>query len=155
MIESVGGVGMSMPPQRMQQNLSSDQQLLVEETLAKYDLDNLTEDDAKAIVSAFAEAGIEPGKALEAAMEAAGADAKEVGDLAGVKGPPGNRPPPPPKEDDTTDSVELSSIVEYLEEILAEKDLADLSEADREDIYTQLLDRFGLSAGESLINITA
>ncbi|MDF7799437.1 hypothetical protein P4C99_08170 [Pontiellaceae bacterium B1224] len=157
MIESVGSSSMSIPPQRMQQSLSSEQQSLVEETLQQYDLENLTEEDAQAIVETFKAAGIEPGQALEQAMADAGADAEEVGELAGVQGPQGNRPPPPPRpagaESEDTEALEISSLVEYLEEILSEKEVAELSDEEKQEIYTQVVEHFGLSAGESLINI--
>ncbi len=68
--------------------LSSSQQETISSILENYDVDNLSQSDAKEIVAAFKEAGIEPGSELESAMEEAGFDAKEVGTLAGV-GPQG------------------------------------------------------------------
>jgi hypothetical protein len=96
--------------------LSSSQLALIEETLAQYDAESLSAEDAKEIVEIFSEAGITPSAALESAMSASGFDAREVGDLAGVgkgggKGPMG--PPPPPPEE------EISSIGELLETLLA------------------------------------
>ncbi|WP_375723599.1 hypothetical protein LXN10_13965 [Arcobacter sp. KX21116] len=65
-------------------NLSSTQSDTISSILENYDADNLTQSDAKEIVAAFKESGIEPGKELESAMEEAGFDAREVGTLAGV-----------------------------------------------------------------------
>lgn len=148
---------MPIPPQqRTQQSLSNDQQSLIEETIAQYDIENLTEDEAKNIVQTFAEAGIRPGQAMEDAIAQAGGDAKEIGDIAGAQGPKGNGPPPPPPSggNDDIESLEVSSIVEYLEELMAEKDLTELSETDKEEMYTQVIEHFGLNQGENLVNLT-
>ena len=67
---------------------SSSQSDTISSILAEYDASNLSESDAKSIVSAFQEAGIEPSEELVSAMAEAGFDAKEVGTLAGV-GPQG------------------------------------------------------------------
>lgn len=74
------------------QSSTSSQEDTISSILANYDANNLSEDDAKNIVSAFKDAGIEPSSELESAMEAAGFDAKEVGTLAGVG--QGGTPPP-------------------------------------------------------------
>ena len=76
------------------ESTSSSQSETISSVLENYDADNLTESDAQAIVAAFQEAGIEPSKELEAAMEEAGFDAQEVGTLANVG--QGGTPPPPP-----------------------------------------------------------
>jgi len=60
--------------------------------LSQYDASNLSEDDAKSIVAALQEEGIEPSKELESAMNEAGFDAQEIGTLAGV-GAQGGTPP--------------------------------------------------------------
>jgi hypothetical protein len=101
-------------------SLTSDQKELIEETLSQYDASSLSADDAKAIVEAFAEAGIEPSKALESAMSTSGFDAKEVGDLAGAGQAGGGRPaggPPPPPSDE-----ELSTITDLLESLLSDEE---------------------------------
>lgn len=94
----VTSTGMQMPPPKSQEKLSDDQRELIAETLAKYDSETLTEDDALSIIAAFEEAGIMPGQEMAELMSEAGFDAKELGDLAGVGGPEqgGQRPPPPP-----------------------------------------------------------
>lgn len=99
--------------------LSTSQKALIEETLSQYDSENLSQDDAQAIVSVFDEAGIAASGALERAMSDSGFDAKEVGTLAGVgpaqggggKGPMG--PPAPPTEEET------STIKKLLESLLS------------------------------------
>ena len=74
-------------------SLSDDQQQVVKDTLANFDVDKLSASDAASIVKAFSEGGIQPGAALEAAMAEAGFHAKMVGDMAGnsqsrLSGPP-------------------------------------------------------------------
>jgi Ca2+-binding EF-hand superfamily protein len=68
---------------------SSSQSETISSILLEYDSSNLSQNDAKSIVSAFQEAGIEPSEELVSAMAEAGFDAKEVGTLAGVAGPQG------------------------------------------------------------------
>lgn len=97
-------------------NLSTEQKELIEEVLSQFDTDSLSTSDATEIVEAFEEAGIQPSQALTSAMEAAGFDSQEVGDLAqasqGSQG--GGRPmgPPPPPSEEEVDSV--SSLLESL-----------------------------------------
>ena len=86
MIESNGILG-SLKPQSLTQGrqLTDKQAQLVKDTLSKYEPNNLTEADAKEIVSSFREAGIRPSKALKEAMLAEGFDAKEVVKKAGIR----------------------------------------------------------------------
>ena len=86
MIESNGILGSLMPQSLAQgRNLTDKQAQLVKDTLNKYEPNNLTEADAKEIVSSFREAGIRPSKALKEAMLAEGFDAKEVVKKAGIR----------------------------------------------------------------------
>jgi len=74
------------------QTLSSSEEESISSILSQYDSSNLSEDDAKSIVAALQEEGIEPSKELESAMNEAGFDAQEIGTLAGV-GAQGGTPP--------------------------------------------------------------
>lgn len=156
MINSINS-GMSMPPPpRTDQNLTEDQQLLISETLSKFDAENINETDALSIIEAFSQAGIQPGAALEEAMSEFGFDAKTLGDIANVKGQ-GDMPPPPPPPKQS--SEEISSMVDYLKELLDEK-LASgsesvLSDEDKQSILTQVFEKFGIEGGESIINTSA
>ena len=87
MIESNGILGTLMSQSHAQgrSHLTDKQSQLVTDTLSKYDPNNLTEADAKEIVSSFREAGIRPSKALKEAMLAEGFDAKEVVKKAGIR----------------------------------------------------------------------
>jgi len=90
MIDGISSMTMPPPPPRGQgaASLSEEQKELISETLSDFDADNLTASDASTIVSIFQEAGIQPGAELAEAMGSAGFDARTVGDLAGVQGPP-------------------------------------------------------------------
>lgn len=152
MINSIGSSGsMPPPPPKNAQPLTEEQQQLLTETLAEFDADNLTETDALSIIDTLSEAGIQPGKALESAMAELGFDAKSIGELAGVE----RRPPPPPKQS----SEEISNLSDFLTELVAEKlansGNSELSSADKEDILSQLFEKFGIDDGDSIINTTA
>jgi len=150
-IASIGaggaGFGGGKPPP---QPLSDEQKSLVEETLANYDAENLTEEDALAIVDAFKEAGIKPGRELAELTSELGFDAREIGDLAGVEPPKGPPPPPPPGEDQSLNTEDLST----LQSIIDDYDLNDLSEEEEEEIISQLEDAELINEEGSLISLT-
>lgn len=156
MINSINS-GMSMPavPTRQDQKLSAEQQTLISDTLAELDSENLTEEDALSIQSIFSEAGIKPSRSLETAMSDMGFDTKTVGDLAaGGQGGMAPPPPPPPQSSD-----EISSMVSYLEELLEEQILAsetnEISDQERQAIYAQVMEKFGIEEGDSIIDTIA
>ena len=74
------------------QTLSSSEEESISSILSQYDASNLSEDDAKSIVAALQEEGIEPSKELESIMDEAGFDAQEIGTLAGVGAQGGAHP---------------------------------------------------------------
>ena len=154
MINSINSGASMPPPPRTEQNLTGDQQSVISDTLSEFDVDNLTEADALSIVAAFSEAGIQPGLALEKAVSEAGFDAKTIGELANSS-EEGSRPPPPPKQS----SDEISSMVEYLAELLKEKLAASngdsLSDEDKQSILTQVFEKFDIEESDSIINTTA
>lgn len=155
MINSINSGASMPPPQRTEQNLTDDQQSVISDTLSEFDVDNLTEADALSIVEAFSEAGIQPGLALEKAVADAGFDAKTIGELANVS-EEGNRPPPPPPKQS---SDEISSMVEYLAELLEEKlassNSDSLSDEDKQSILAQVFEKFDIEESDSIINTTA
>lgn len=142
---SVGFGGGKPPPQP----LSDEQKTLVEETLANFDAENLTEEDALAIVDAFKEAGIKPGRELAELTSELGFDAREIGDLAGVE-PPKGPPPPVPGGDQSLNTEDLST----LQSIIDDYDLNDLSEEEEEEIISQLEDAELINEQGSLISLT-
>jgi len=151
MIGAINSTNAIQPPPRNEQALTDEQQTMLSETLSELDSDNLTEQDALSIVEAFKEAGIQPGKALESAMADLGFDAKEVGELANVE-QQDSMPPPPQQSNES-----ITSIVDYLTELLEQKlsDGESLSDEEKEDIYSEVIEKFGLQEGDSIINTTA
>lgn len=99
MISSVNNSTMpvGMPPRPEGQPLSDSQKETVSSILSSYDADNLTSDDASAIVEQFKQAGIEPSKSLNSLLSSAGFDSKNLAELSGA-----GKPPPPPPQDSTT-----------------------------------------------------
>lgn len=113
--------------------LTEQQGQKLNEFLTNYDSANLSEDDAKEIVSQIKELGIKSGSSLATALEENGIDAKGLAELAGVKGaesarpnggPPGGGGPggaggPPPggggKGRDSVDETAVSLISDALE----------------------------------------
>jgi|TARA_R110000868_G_scaffold353788_1_gene614960 hypothetical protein len=152
MVDSIGSASFRPPPPPPgasgQASLSDDQTSLIEETLSGYDADNLTQSDAASIVEAFAEAGIAPSSAFADKLAEVGFDAREIGDLAGAKSSESGQPPPPPSG---SGNLDLTDAVDYLETLFDEKDE---TATDNSSITAKLAERFGLSEGESLINIT-
>lgn len=153
MVDSIGSASLHPPPPPPsgaggQSSLTEEQTALIEETLSGYDADNLSESDAASIVEAFAEAGISPSSAFADKLAEVGFDAREIGDLAGAKTAGAGQPPPPPPS--SSSNLDLTDAVDYLETLFDEKDE---TATDNSSITAQLAERFGLSEGESLINI--
>ena len=67
------------------QALSDSQKDSIKSILEGYDSTSLTTEDAKSIVEAFQNAGIQSGTSLAETMEEYGFDAEEVGSLANVR----------------------------------------------------------------------
>lgn len=153
MISSINSAISTLPSQRTEQSLTEEQQSLISETLSQYDADNMTEADALNIVDAFSQAGIQPSAATEKAVSDLGFDAKSIGDLAKVSDE-GNRPPPPPKQS----TEEISSMVDYLadlmEEALSASNSNELSDEDKQSILEQMMEKFDIEDGDSIINTT-
>jgi hypothetical protein len=137
-------------------SLTDDQKTFVSDTLSEYDVDNLTEEQAQTIVDTLAEAGIPAGSDLANVMNESGFDARAIGDMAG--GPEGNRPPPPPPPSEDSQSVELTSMVDYVAELVAkeldsEEDYASLSQESIESIYADVAEKFALEEGQSILDV--
>jgi hypothetical protein len=82
-------------------------------------------------------------------------NAKTIGELANVS-EEGNRPPPPPPQQS---SDEISSMVEYLAELLEEKLASNnsdsLSDEDKQSILAQVFEKFDIEESDSIINTSA
>tara|TARA_R110002167_G_scaffold15034_8_gene60530 strand:+ start:104 stop:589 length:486 start_codon:yes stop_codon:yes gene_type:complete len=161
MISGISGAVM-VPPQSQQTNnsssLSAEQRQLIEDTLAEFDAEQLTEADALSIVEIFSEAGIQPGRDMAQAMSASGFDAKSIGDLAGVDGPQqgasqqGMPPPPPPSQGLNISDEMLQSLNELLNEYYS----GDLTEEEQDTALSSIKEIFQQTAPEDgLINVSA
>jgi len=151
MINNIGSSSVSFVPQQSSQaaKLTTEQSDFVKETLAQFDAENLTSDDAQSIQAAFKEQGIEPTKELADLMGELEFDAKSIGDAGRAEG---QRPPPPPQN--SLESVDTDEVVSYLDELLTEYS-SQLSDEDKESILASVQEKFGLSEGDSLLNVTA
>jgi hypothetical protein len=158
MISGVSGAASMAALQSQSTNnsssLSTEQRQLIEDTLAEFDPDQLTESDALSIVDAFTQAGIQPGREMAKAMSSAGFDAKTIGDMAGVGGPQqrGTPPPPPPSQ-----SLDISDeMLETLNTLLNDYSSGDLAEEDQASTLRSITDILKQSAPEGgLINVSA
>ena len=114
MINNIGSSSVSFVPQQSSQaaKLTTEQSDFVKETLAQFDAENLTSDDAQSIQAAFKEQGIEPTKELADLMGELEFDAKSIGDAGRAEG---QRPPPPPQN--SLESVDTDEVVSYLDDI--------------------------------------
>jgi hypothetical protein len=82
--------------------LTDEQKTQLEEILAKYDPENMTEDDQKALMEELKDAKIPMGK-----------DTGEILEKAGFERPSGPPPPPPgppPQESDTSNALSTSFV---------------------------------------------
>jgi len=160
MINSISTAS-QMPSFAMQQSsnqqLTTEQTQLLEETLADLDPSSMTEAQAQTIVETLETAGIEPNAALADSMSALGFDAKSIGDLAGVQGGgQGSMPPPPPSTDSSVAQLELSD--EQLSELdtlltsLYEEENSESNKATLLSNIQQLLQEGSTESG--LLNVT-
>ncbi|MCF2856408.1 hypothetical protein L1286_02910 [Pseudoalteromonas sp. SMS1] len=132
---------------RPENKLTSEQSDTVKTTLAQFDAQNLSEEDAKSIVETFKEAGIQPSKALAEHMSELGFDAKSVGELAGVK------PPRHPLKGQASSAVDLEQAVDFLSKSLKEQDIDSLNEEQKQALFSELKSEFGLEEGSSFVKI--
>lgn len=161
MIDSIGSsVSFRPPPPASAGNnnaLNSEQTSLIEETLSGYDAKSLTEQDAQSIVETFADAGINPSAQFAELLTEAGFDVQELGSLAGAGegatgAASGQRPPPPPQGQGESQGVDLSSVVDYLDNL---SQSTESNWSDSSSLTAMLAEKFGFSEGQSLINTTA
>lgn len=152
----------SMPPPpraTSEKSFTEEQQTVISETLSLYDVDNLNETDALNITTVFSDVGIQPGLALEKAVSASGFDAKSIGDLANANNSGNITSASPPSSIQKQNTKEITSMVDYLTELMEEKLAASndskLSDADKESILAQVFKEFDIKEGETIINTHA
>lgn len=152
-VSGIGSSGLSATQMgQRHSSLSQEQRQLIEETLAKYDAQNLTSPDASAIVEIFSEAGIQPGRAMAEVMAEFGFDARSVGDMAGIGPARGEGPPPPPGGNGGVQKLNISDemlqelntlLTDYYGEDQAEDQRASTLDAIK-DIFRQTMPEGGL-----------
>ena len=146
-------ISSSLPPptaSSRESTLSEDQRNTISETLASYDPEHLTAEEAQTIVETFSNAAITPGRELANTMAEAGFDAHGIGELAGNE--PAHRPPPPPQAQNQGFTEEMLSTLEsLLEEYQGEDIDADVIES----ITKTMQELFGLEPSGALIDISA
>jgi len=130
------------------QKLNSEQKEAIDSILSDYDSSALSEQDAKDMVLAFQEAGINPSKDFADQLEITGFDARKIGDLAGVTPP--QQPEggsPPPKQGDNSSGVNQGNL-QLLQSILEQyADLSTLSAEDEQKLSNRLMEAGLLEPG--------
>lgn len=139
---SMGGIG-SFPPPPPSRPLTDDQTSLVQATLADYDAETLTTEDARTILDTFRQAGIRPGKELRQAIQDAGFDEKQLLELARPEGAPEGGPQGGPqglrgaRGASSSSTIDLSAL-QSLQNVLSNYDLSSMSDEDETNLLSQL-----------------
>ena len=151
MIDAISGSISSSMLGGMQspQQMSGSQRGLVQNTLAKFDANNLSAANIKSIQKTFRSEGIRPSAELKAEIEAAGFDVEAMRSGVGPRGVGDPPPPPPPKQKDE-DKEMLSTFLELLEEYQDQK----IDEKALQELKDKWLE-IGNSVGDSFVSITA
>jgi hypothetical protein len=149
MIDAISGSISSSMLGGMQspQQMSGSQRGLVQNTLAKFDANNLSAANIESIQKTFRSEGIRPSAELKAEIEAAGFDVEAMRSGVGPRGV--GDPPPPPKQKDE-DKEMLSTFLELLEEYQDQK----IDEKALQELKDKWLE-IGNSVGDSFVSITA
>ncbi len=145
-----GGALSVSGPAKQDKPLSEQQTQLVADTLSQYDVDQLTQEDAISIVETFKEAGITPGKTLAETMGQLDFDAKQVGELAGMKGNEAG-PPPSLQSQPKKDSI-TSEMLDFLSEQLDKYGDGELSQENKESIMAAMQQEFNLQPKQHLLD---
>lgn len=142
-----GAMGAGGPPPMGGAELTEEQTSTVEDILADYDPDSVTEEDAQAIFEKFRDAGI-MGKGLKETIEAAGFDAEQLREW-GM--PQNGQPDLMGVAASSTEGINTSSL-QTLQTILSQYDLNDLSDDDQKTLSSQLQSA-GLLQSGNMLNI--
>ncbi len=149
---SMGGIG-AFPQPPASRPLTEEQKSLVESTLAEYDAESLTTEDAREILTTFREAGIRPGKELREAIEAAGFDEQELLELGRPAGAPQGPRGPRGGQAMQAGGLDVSAL-QSLQDILSQYDLSSLS-TDQESELLNQLNNSGLVRSGYIIDLSA
>ena len=152
MINSISMSSINSYNNTFTQSLSDEQKTLIEETLAKFNPDTLTQSEAQEIISTFEANGIKPSSALDALLTSAGFEPSSIGETAGLERPPGNTPPPPPKEPEIASF--LTEILSYMSEN-ADQYTDEEGNVDQTKLIALLNENFGVTEDTKLISFEA
>ncbi|MCG3268868.1 hypothetical protein [Yoonia sp. I 8.24] len=136
------------------QSLTDTQKQGLEDVLSNYDVENLSDSDAKEIVSQIEELGIAKGQGLASALGDAGIDARGLAEQAGIGGAEGNggRPPPPPGGGPKgPDEASISTLQSVVEQLQASVDASD-EDVDFGTMLTQALEDAGLDTSSPIVD---
>jgi hypothetical protein len=138
MVSSISSSQQTYNAQFTDYTLTDDQKQTLEEIVAKYDSENMTGEDTKALFEELKSAGIPPSK-----------DVKETLDAAGFKTPekPNGEPP-------KTEGTELSSNAKTLIDILQKAETGEATQDEINAFITQLQSTSSVFSG-SLIDTKA
>lgn len=105
MISSIQGSTMQGVGSRpVQTPLNAEQKTLIQDKLAGFDVDNISEQDKQDLASLFEELGVKPSKEVAGLMEDAGLDPAQMR--------PQGAPPPPPQGEQSSVDPQLSSLIQ-------------------------------------------
>lgn len=141
-------------PHSQETPLTEEQKNAVEQTLSAYDAQNLTSEDANAIITAFSDAGIKPGRELRDAIADQGFDASQIRATSDLP-PPQNDRPQLPKQRAEEISNMLGTMADLVSDKLSESGAEELSEKDKKEIYLQIMEQFRSGQSDSLIDTSA
>jgi hypothetical protein len=137
------------------QSLTDTQKQGLDDVLSNYDVENLSDSDAKEIVSQIEELGIAKGQGLASALGDVGIDARDLAEQAGIGSAEGNgdRPPPPPPGGGPKgpDEAAISTLQPVVEQLQASVDASD-EDVDFETMLTQALDDAGLDTSSPIVD---
>jgi hypothetical protein len=150
MIGQIGGV--MMPPARMagiDTSMSDKQNTALSDVLKDYDVESLSDTDAKDIVAQIQELDIIPGADLASALGEAGIDPHELAEQAGIGG--GQKRPPPPPGEGGGNHVNTEAVA-ALTTLLADATDADSGEVDWVNVFSSLAEQ-GFDLSEPFVDI--
>jgi len=128
---SVSNYGRAFAPP----SLSDSQKTSVNNILADFDSEAISDADIEAIHEAFRVEGIRPSADLRSAIEAAGFDAEALRPSGGPKGADGPPSPPPPSDEDAVSAL-IEILEDYEDQTLDEAALSQIQDRFQEAGYT-------------------
>lgn len=135
--------------------LSSDQEALLEEVLAEYDLENLSASDLESLAADIEETGIDVGRGLGDALRDAGVSSEDLSQLKEISesnSASSSAPPPPPPEAGQggfSINEELLSALTSLSESLSSNEEVD---NDAISALQELLEKNGIPPKGSIVD---